>query len=131
MKFIDAIEKMDEGDIFKCENSDEIICCNNGTFRFRSSNIIVNVAIGNMMLDGEIIPAEPKVQSVDETFKKDYAPVDTVNHTKIKNGYYMGFKAGKPEGRLEMYLEFKKAYEEDGPGTIPVFFNALKNLKPW
>ena len=37
---------------------------------------------------------------------------------------------GDQNGQLKMWLKFKKYYYSSGPGTISVFFNALKNLKP-
>lgn len=78
----------------------------------------------------EVIKVEPKVLTVDEAYYRDYEAEEWISSDKRKNGYYMGFKAGKPQGKLEMWLEFERAYRESGPGTIAVFFNTLENLKP-
>jgi len=87
------------------------------------------------ILMGEIIRAASKVLTVDdikeEIFGSQSGRFDYHGIVSNPDKWVTRIiKKGHENGRLEMWLEFKKGYDEAGAGTIPVFFNTLENLKP-
>lgn len=89
--------------------------------------------------------AEPKVLAVDKAYHRDYPDVTWGECNPRRNGYYMGFRAGKPEGRLERDLELRPVIEKaviwmerveaDNLGKrinreAERLINEIKNIKP-
>ncbi len=72
---------------------------------------------------------KPKVLTADQIRTKVRAE-DPTNTKSVGMVMYDCAGYGIENGRMEMWLEFKKYYDLTGPGTIAVFFNALENLKP-
>jgi len=62
----------------------------------------------HMELEGEIIPAEPKVMTAEEYLKTIEEKSEPDCHRCWIQGNRKGFEDGHKNGRLEMWLEFKK-----------------------
>jgi hypothetical protein len=134
-KLKDAIFKMKPGDKFETTKS---IITRPFTMNAKGSLVnacgdLVNLMVNNLNLEGAIIPAEPKVLSADESFELWDGNSTVSNSRTIGDCYKTGFNYGKQQGRLGMYLEFKKWKEKnDREGNFQQFgfSRALEELKP-
>ncbi len=80
--------------------------------------------------DYELIPWEQNVLSAEESWEKRCYPDQSES---CKTAYLSGFDDGKPQGRLEMYLEFEKEFEKnqkEGNFQTFGFSQALQKFKP-
>jgi hypothetical protein len=74
MKFCEAALKMKENDVFKpTDHSPGIMLSDDGSFNlFEKGGAIVMLSQQYLNLEGEIIPAEPKVLTIKELYNKCY-----------------------------------------------------------
>jgi hypothetical protein len=117
MKFHEAAPKMNPGDIFRAtkDGMSDIILKNKGYFCNKAgTQISLNVIHFN--LEGEIIPAEPKVLSESELFGKimaldEYGCHTVFNRQWLSDVIDLCHQNGRLERDLELRPAIKKAFE--------------------
>jgi hypothetical protein len=129
MKFHEAVSKMKVGDIFTpITTHTPVKLCESGFFQATAHNLKTTFSQEYMLLEGVITSAEPKVLSAEEWRAKqnrEFWNVETLGNIGEK-----GFNDGHQNGRLEMYLEFKKYWGDWDQQESTFLKKAIEYLKP-
>jgi hypothetical protein len=122
-------DRMHTGDIFKCDNGDEIIK-EGSKFEFKNSHKAVIITYSILMLPGIVIRAEPRVLSADELINK--AVAETARCGGILSVRLV--ELCRKNFRLERDLELRRKLIEMQRSLCPMAFvetfdYILENLK--
>jgi len=113
MKFHEAALNMNTGDVFKPDdNSPAIILSNDGSFNlFDKGGALVMMSKQYLGLEGEIIPAEPKVLTAEKYIYDNFDGIKALDKDDEHEFSYTEmihcFDEGVEKGRLERDLELK------------------------